>query len=266
MNATRIAILVAAGLAAIVAAFFVRNAMQPRVVERTVTEAPVEAPSVRVLAASSDLATGHRIAPGDLRWQPWPEEAVSPTYIRESVDGEAITRLAGSVVRTPIAQGEPINERRLVAPGDSGFMAAVISPGMRAIAVPTSARAGAGGFILPNDRVDLIVTTQGEGNAFSARTLLENLRVLAIDQSFSEDGSGAVVGSTATLEVTPQQAQLAAQSIAGGTLTLSLRSLSDSDEAVFEDSAATQGGQRVVRVFRYGREERVALSTRGGGE
>ena len=101
---------------------------------------------------------------------------------------------------------------------------------------------------------------------FSARTLLENLRVLAIDQSFAEDGSGAVVGSTATLEVTPQQAQLAAQSIAGGTLTLSLRSLSDSDEAVFEDSAATQGGQRVVRVFRYGREERVALSTRGGGE
>ena len=266
MNATRIAILVAAGLAAIVAAFFVRNAMQPRVVESAVVEAPVQAPSVRVLAARSDLAMGQRVAPGDLYWQPWPEEALSPAYIRESADREAAARLAGSVVRAAIAQGEPITERRLVAPGSSGFMAAVISPGMRAIAVPTSARAGAGGFILPNDRADLIVTTQRDGNAFDAQTLLENVRVLAIDQSFSEDGSGAVVGSTATLEVTPQQARMAAQAIAGGTLTLSLRSLSDADaDAVFTDTADSgEGGQRVVRVFRYGREERVALGSRGG--
>lgn len=265
MNATRIAILVAAGLAAIVAAFFVRNAMQPQVIERTVTEAPVvEAPSVRVLAARSDLAMGQRVAPGDLYWQPWPEEAVSSSYIRESADRDAVNRLAGSVVRASIARGEPITERRLVAPGASGFMAAVISPGMRAIAVPTSARAGAGGFILPNDRVDLIVTTQGERNAFSAQTLLENVRVLAIDQSFSEDGSGAVVGSTATLEVTPRQAQVAAQAIAGGTLTLSLRSLSDAGEPSADTGGVDDGGQRVVRVFRYGREERVALSARGG--
>lgn len=266
MNATRIAILVAAGLAAIVAAFFVRNAMQPRIIERTVTEAPVQAPSVRVLAARNDLAMGQRIAPGDLYWQPWPEEALLPAYIRESADRDAITRLSGSVVRATIARGEPVTERRLVASGQSGFMAAVISPGMRAIAVPTSARAGAGGFILPNDRVDLIVTTQGEGNVFSARTLLENVRVLAIDQTYSEDGSGAVVGSTATLEVSPQQARMAAQAIAGGTLTLSLRSLSDADDSFSDEMpVADSGGQRVVRVFRYGREERVALGG-GGGE
>lgn len=265
MNATRLVILIAAGLAAILAAFFVRNAMQPRVIERTVTEAPVQAPSVRVLAARRDLAMGQRVSPGDLYWQPWPEEAISPAYIRESADGEAINRLAGSVVRAVIAQGEPITERRLVAPGASGFMAAVITPGMRAIAVPTSARAGAGGFILPNDRVDLIVTSQGEGNAFFAQTLLENVRVLAIDQSISEDGSDAVVGSTATLEVTPQQARIAAQAIAGGTLTLSLRSLADASDAITDVEEPEASGQRVVRVFRYGREERVALSG-GGGE
>lgn len=264
MTATRIAILVAAGLAAIVAAFFVRNAMQPRVVERPVAEAPAPAaPSVRVLAARSDLSMGQRLSPGDLYWQPWPEEAVSPAYIRESADREAISRLAGSVVRAAIAQGEPITERRLVAPGQSGFMAAVISPGMRAVAVPTSARAGAGGFILPNDRVDVIVTSQGQTGAYAANVLLENVRVLAIDQTYAEDGSGAVVGSTATLELTPAQARNAAQAMAHGTLTLSLRSLADSDAPVaVNDEAGT--GERVVRVFRYGREQRVALG--GGGD
>lgn len=264
MNATRIAILVAAGLAAIVAAFFVRNAMQPRVVERPVVEAPApQAPTARVLAARSDLAMGQRIAPQDLYWQPWPEEALSPAYIRESVDREAIARLAGSVVRASIAQGEPITERRLVAPGQSGFMAAVISPGMRAVAVPTSARMGAGGFILPNDRVDVIVTSQGQSGAYSSNLLFENVRVLAIDQTYAEDGSGAVVGSTATLELTAAQARNAAQAMAQGSLTLSLRSLADADEAV-ADAGDDVGGQRVVRVFRYGREQRVALG--GGGD
>ncbi|MFN3835826.1 MAG: Flp pilus assembly protein CpaB [Glycocaulis sp.] len=259
MNATRIAILVAAGLAAIVAAFFVRNAMQPRVVERPVAEAPApQAPTARVLAARSDLAMGQRIAPRDLYWQPWPEEALSPAYIRESADREAIARLAGSVVRASIAQGEPITERRLVAPGQSGFMAAVISPGMRAVAVPTSARAGAGGFILPNDRVDVIVTSQGQSGAYASNLLFENIRVLAIDQTYAEDGSGAVVGSTATLELTPAQARNAAQAMAQGSLTLSLRSLADADQAV-ADTGDDVSGQRVVRVFRYGREQRVAL-------
>ncbi|MGY6531615.1 Flp pilus assembly protein CpaB [Glycocaulis sp.] len=265
MNPTRIAILVAAGLAAIVAAFFVRNAMQPRVVEQPVSEAPAPAASsVRVLAARSDLATGQRLAPGDLYWQPWPDEAVSPAYIREAADREAISRLSGSVVRSAIAQGEPVTERRLVSPGQSGFMAAVISPGMRAVAVPTSARAGAGGFILPNDRVDVIVTSQGQGGAFSSNILLENVRVLAIDQTYAEDGSGAVVGSTATLELTPAQARNAAQAMAQGTLTLSLRSLADAsdNDAVIEHESTS--GERVVRVFRYGREQRVALG--GGGD
>lgn len=263
MNATRIAILVAAGAAAIVAAFFVRSAMQPQVVERPAVEAPVRAPTAHVLAARNDLSMGQRVAPGDLYWQPWPEEALSPAYIRQSADGDAINRLAGSVVRAAIAQGEPITERRLVAPGQSGFMAAVISPGMRAVAVPTSARAGAGGFILPNDRVDVIVTAQGAGGGFNATTLLENVRVLAIDQTFAEDGSGAVVGSTATLELTPTQARNAAQAMAQGSLTLSLRSLADADEPVDARDEELSSGS-VVRVFRYGREQRVALG--GGGE
>ncbi len=247
-----------------VAAFFVRSAMQPRVVERPVAEAPAPAaPTVRVLAARNDLAMGQRVAPADLYWQPWPEEAVSPAYIRESVDGDALNRFAGAVVRAALVQGEPVTERRLVMPGQSGFMAAVIGPGMRAVAVPTSARAGAGGFILPNDRVDVIVTSSGQGGVFSSNVLLENVRVLAIDQTYAEDGSGAVVGSTATLELTPGQARNAAQAMAQGTLTLSLRSLADADQtrAVADDDEIN--GQRVVRVFRYGREQRVALGGQG---
>lgn len=236
----------------------------PAAPQEVVVQEREVAPSVRVLAARTDLAAGQRVQPADLYWQAWPEEALSPAYVTEAGQPDALTSFAGAVVRAPMAQGEPITERKLVQAGESGFMAAVISPGMRAVAVPTSARAGAGGFILPNDRVDVIVTTNNR-DAMTSRTLVENVRVLAIDQSYSEEEEGAVVGSTATLELTPRQAEQVALAVASGDIALALRSVADADAAprdVTPEEPASQSGPHTVRVFRYGQEQRVAL---GGG-
>lgn len=259
MNAARILILAAAAVAAVIAALVVRGAMQaPAPAPAVEQERP--APAVRVLAARQDLPVGHRVETSDLYWQAWPEDAVSNAYITERARADAIDEFTGGVVRAGMSQGEPVSERKIVQAGDSSFMAAVVSPGMRAVAVPVSARSSAGGFILPNDRVDVIITEQN-GNGHAARTLLENIRVLAIDQNFAEDGSGAVVGSTATLELTPGQSRAISQATAGGTLALALRSAADANgDVVIEE---IDDSQRSVRVFRSGAEQRVALGNGG---
>lgn len=266
MNIARILILALAAIAAVVAAIFVRGAMQPSAAPQEVVVEQREAtPSVRVLAARADFVAGQRVQPADLYWQAWPEEALSPAYVTEAARPDAITSFAGAVVRAPVGQGEPVTERKLVQAGESGFMAAVIAPGMRAVAVPTSARAGAGGFILPNDRVDVIVTSD-INDRMTSRTLVENVRVLAIDQSYSEEEEGAVVGSTATLELTPRQAEQVALAVASGDIALALRSVADADAAPQEIAPAepvTESVTQTVRVFRYGQEQRVAL---GGGQ
>jgi len=234
MNLARILILALAGVAAVAAAIFVRGAMQASPEPAPVQQAEREqAPSVRVLAARSDFTAGQRIQPADLYWQAWPEEALSPAYITERARPDAMSEFAGAVVRAQMAQGEPVSGRKLVQPGDSGFMAAVIDPGMRAVAVPTSAEAGAGGFILPNDRVD-VIATMDQRDSMNARILVENVRVLAIDQTYSEEENGAVVGSVADSGGTPVTSQI-------------------------ETAEPANGEAREVRVFRYGREERVAL-------
>lgn len=269
MNIARILILALAAIAAVVAAIFVRGAMQPAPAASqpaaAVQAAPV-APSVRVLAARGDFAPGQRVQPADLYWQAWPEDALAPSYVTEELHPDALTHFAGAVVRTAMTQGEPVTQQKLVQPGDAGFMAAVLTPGMRAVAVPTSARAGAGGFILPNDRVDVIVT-MNENRRMSSRILVENVRVLAIDQSYSEDDGGAVVGSTATLELTPRQAEQVALAVASGDIALALRSVADTaggpQSSLAEAPEPARAAPDSVRVIRYGQERRVAL---GGGQ
>tara|TARA_R110002096_G_scaffold47472_2_gene126570 strand:- start:2175 stop:3014 length:840 start_codon:yes stop_codon:yes gene_type:complete len=276
MNAVRIAILVAAAIAAIAVAFFVRQAMSTPVV------APVavveERPVVRILAARRDLAIGERASAADFYWQTWPDEAIAPGYIVEN-RGQGIEDLAGSVVRAPIGEGEPITGRRLVQPGDAGFMAAVLSPGMRAVAVPISAERGAGGFILPNDRVDVIVSFEedvqgqrGSTRTYVARTIVENARVLAIDQTFGGDnGAENVVGETATLELTPDQSRAVSLAIARGEVTLVLRSLLDNEGGPVllsggdaprnaGDSDMNNSRQRNVTLIRYGHSQTIALA------
>lgn len=269
MNIARILILALAGFAAIGAAIFVRGAMQAPSAppQASIAEERAPAPSVRVLAARNDFAAGQRIQPADLYWQAWPEEALSPAYITEGAQPDAMTRFSGAIARASMAQGEPVSERKLVQPGDAGFMAAVIAPGMRAVAVPTSAETGAGGFIMPNDRVDVIATANTSDRRMVSRTVVENVRVLAIDQTYSEEGDGAVVGSTATLELAPRHAEAVALAVAEGDISLALRSVSDGEGGPVSGEAEpvqTETGEaRVVRVFRYGQEQRVAL---GGGQ
>jgi pilus assembly protein CpaB len=267
MNIVRIIVLIVAGLAAVVAAIFVRGAMQPAPAAPQQVEAPAPA-EARVLAAARDIAAGERLTASDMRWTPWPQEAVLPFHVVRSADSDGMERMTGAIARTQISSGEPLNEGRLVLAGDAGFMAAVLTPGMRAVAVPTSARAGAGGFILPNDRVDILVSTDGD-SGMRTDVVVENARVLAIDQSYSDEGDGAVVGSTATVELLPEQARAVALAVAAGDVSLALRSVADTeggprlpgDARQTADTGET--GTRMVRVFRYGQEQRVAL---GGGQ
>lgn len=275
MNAARILILVAAGVAALAAAYFVyrsSSGSEPQ----TIVQTQETAPTVRILSARNDLVTGARVTASDLYWQAWPEEAVSPAYIIESRNRDAIEAYAGAIVRAGIAQGEPITPNRLVATGDSSFMAAMLAPGMRAVAVPISAETGAGGFILPNDRVDVIVTfeAESEGNSrrryFVAETVVENARVLAIDQAIGGEDDDAVIGSTATLELAPDQARAVALAVARGDISLMLRSLSDgaggprlavlpprSEQSADRDPRAVE--DNTIQVYRYGQGRQVAL-------
>ncbi|MFO1127368.1 MAG: Flp pilus assembly protein CpaB [Rhodospirillales bacterium] len=191
---------------------------------------PPPAEETRILVAKKELATGTFLKSGDLDWQVWPEAGLNDGYVRENPN--ALKEFEGAVVRTRLTRGEPITKARVVHPGEKGFLAAVLDPGKRAVAVPVDGATGVGGFVLPGDEVDVILTIQreqaGEGGAEKrafAETLLTQVRVLAIDQTADNTGGQAKVGKTATLEVTPKQAEKLALGLELGDLGLSLRSL-----------------------------------------
>jgi pilus assembly protein CpaB len=208
-------------------------------------QAPV-IPTTQVLVAAIDMSPGYFIKADDLRWQPWPEDSLVDSYILETP--EALDNLAGTVVRTSIGNGEPITENRLVRPGDRGFLAAVLLPGMRAVSVPVNETSGIAGLIYPGDHVDVILThtvqqqsSAGLQTRQASETVLTNVRVLAIDQNVSMDGPSGAVADTATLEVLPQQAEKVSVMMQIGTLSLSLRSLAETFMPASED-----GGQTVT--------------------
>lgn len=188
----------------------------------------------KVLVANRALPVGTIITADAIGFQQWPEELVQDAYF---IDGESdVSQLLGTVVRFPITAGQPVTQGSLVSPGDRGFLAAALGPGMRAVTVPVSARTGVAGFVFPGDRVDLVLTqtVDGEdGQALQAsETILRNLRVLATDQSTesvtNEAGKTEVRAfRTVTLEVTPKIAEKVAVSQTIGTLSLSLRSIAD---------------------------------------
>jgi pilus assembly protein CpaB len=214
-----------------------RRTPAPSVVEQS-APAP-EIPAIDVLVANSDLPLGKIIVPGDVIWRRWPEEAGSSNFItrrRGEAGNAAMDEVVGSIVRTTFVAGEPIRPARL-AKGNRGFMSAILTPGMRAIAAPIDDPSrGAGAFILPNDRVDVILArrngnaaAQAEGMTHTTATVLRNVRVLAVDQVVEErNGEKTIVGRTATLELTPAQAETLALARELGTLSLALRSLADS--------------------------------------
>jgi len=232
------------------------------------TEKPVEvkvAPpprtaTVDVLVAKSDIAMGQTISPGDVRWQEWPAAAAAGNFIRKNDRPNAIENLAGSIARAPFVNGEPIREAKLVDAKGSGFMAAILPSGMRAVSTQISPETGAGGFILPNDHVDVILTRRerdadktASGESHSSETILTNVRVLAIDQNVQEkDGQKVVVGKTATLELTPSQAETLAVSQQLGTLSLALRSIADASRDAPKSEDVSSGRRTGVNIVRFG--------------
>jgi pilus assembly protein CpaB len=216
--------------------------------------------TVDVLVARSDIGLGQIVAPGDLQWQSWPAATAGGSFIRRNEHPDATTEIAGSIARTPFIAGEPIREPKLVRANGSGFMAAILPTGMRAISTEISPETGAGGFILPNDRVDVILSKReknqdrtGATDVVNSEIILSNVRVLAIDQAPKEkDGQNAVVGKTVTLELKPEQAETLARARQSGTLSLALRSIADIN--MVENTTEDRGPKRSdsVNVVRYG--------------
>jgi pilus assembly protein CpaB len=214
----------------------------------------VQQPSetVDILVAKTDIEPGRSVSPANLAWQPWPVKAAGPLYIKRSARPDAIEEMKGSVARASFVVGEPIREQKLVKSDGGGFMSAILPAGMRAVSTEISAETGAGGFILPNDYVDVILTRESNEGMIS-ETVLRNMRVLAIDQTIQEkDGQKVVVGKTATLEVSPRQSETLTMSRRRGTLSLALRSLADAKPAKSGAEDEDQGAASSVKFIRYG--------------
>ena len=254
MNTARIVVLTIAVGAGGVAAYLASGSDKPA------PAAPVaQLPTVDVLVAKSDIGLGQSLKPDDLQWQTWPAATASNTFIRRGERPDATTQVAGSIARAPFIAGEPIREQKLVKADGSGFMAAILPTGMRAISTEISPETGAGGFILPNDRVDVILSKREKSpdsngpDIVNSEIILTNVRVLAIDQAPKEkDGQNAVVGKTVTLELKPEQAETLARARQTGTLALALRSIADVNmvENQTDDQAHKRGES--VNVVRYG--------------
>ncbi|WP_338444904.1 Flp pilus assembly protein CpaB [Pelagerythrobacter marensis] len=242
MDRKKLVLLLGALVIAIATALAARSmfagASTPRVEAAPIPQGP------KVLVAQRALPTGTIITADALGFQMWPEELVKDAYF---LDGESdISKLLGTVVRHPITAGEPVTQGSLVSPGDSGFLAAALGPGMRAVTVPVSAKTGVAGFVFPGDRVDLVLTQSVKGedgqSLKASETILRNLRVLATDQSTTQetvDGKTVVRAfRTVTLEVTPKIAEKVAVAQTIGTLSLSLRAIADSQSELERAIAA----------------------------
>ncbi len=222
-------------------------------------EPAVSLQTVDVLVAKSDIGLGQQLKPEDMQWQTWPAATASNTFIRRSDRPDATNQIAGSIARAPFIAGEPIREQKLVKADGSGFMAAILPTGMRAISTEITPETGAGGFILPNDRVDVILTKR-EKSPDSTNTqdlvisvvILTNIRVLAIDQAPKEkDGQNAVVGKTVTLELKPEQTVTLGAARQAGTLSLALRSIADVNMVENAPELAVKPGASIT-VVRHG--------------
>lgn len=229
--------LVAGGGAAWIAFAMRGEPAVPVVAQQVVAPAPTR----DVLIAAIDLSPGQSLTGESTRWQAWPESAVHPAHISRAMRPDARERLVGATIHGSVIAGEPIRQERLV-PLNNGLLSSMLRSGKRAVAVRISAENTAGGFILPNDRVDVLSTVgtrdKPDGQKdFTSRTILTNVTVLAIDQTLEEKAKDeknkpkpAAVGKTATLELDPRQVELLTAAEASGTISLALRSAADNAE------------------------------------
>ncbi|MBB4860239.1 pilus assembly protein CpaB [Novosphingobium chloroacetimidivorans] len=239
MDKKKLLLLVAALLIAVTTAFAARSVFSGGGVAPTAEAVPVAPVGPKVLVAQRALPTGTIITADSVSFQDWPKELVQDAYF---LNGQAdMSKLLGTVVRYPVPAGQPLTQGALVAPGDRGFLAAALGPGMRAITIPVSDTSGVGGFVFPGDRVDLMLTQSVKSGADqelkAAETILRNVRVLATDQATASEiveGKSVVKTSrTVTLEVTPRIAEKISVAETVGQLSLSLRPLAD-NQADFE--------------------------------
>ena len=230
-------ILIAAALLITVGTTFVARSWlaNQRAQPVATVQQPVEPQGIKVLVAKDDLPTGVFIQEEQLRWQLWPDDDIPESYFTdEEIEFDA---LYGAVVRRGFTAGEPITPKRVIRPGDRGFLAAVLRPGFRAIAIRVNATSGVSGLVFPGDRIDIILThivsdRSGE-KAVERRvseTVLQNVRVLAIDQVVDDSGTDPKYAKNFTLEVTPKQTEMLAVVRELGGLSISLRSLAKDEE------------------------------------
>lgn len=249
--------------------------------QATAAPAPVEPEGPKVLVAKRAMPIGTIITADAIGFQLWPQEMVQDAYF---IDGEAdMTKLLGTVVRNPITAGEPVTQGSLVSPGDRGFLAAALGPGMRAITVPVSAKTAVSGFIFPGDHVDMMLTqtVSGEGDVplKATETILRNLRVLATDQSTesttTEDGKTVVrVFRNVTLEVTPRIAEKIQVAQTIGSLSLALRSIADNQSELEQaiasgavdvpDGASKEQEEKLLRQAMTRPQEGASTYVTGG--
>ncbi|MDP3492360.1 MAG: Flp pilus assembly protein CpaB [Hyphomonadaceae bacterium] len=286
MSPVRLIILLVAAGAAVAAVFLVRSvqAPSPAVASSAPAEAakPVEIPTKQILVANAKIPVGKFVAAEDLRWQEWPASANVESFIEQEKQPEGLEKMVGAVARFDLVVGEPVTTSKLMHPGTAGFMAVMLTPGMRAVSVEIAAEIAAGGFIQPNDRVDVIVTREVEttganGNSgmqnIRSDLILSNIRVLAIDARYGapevegeeeaapQSGQGQVIiGSRATLELTERDATLLNTAKKAGEIALTLRSIADMQAPqgatnagrVYRDGVSQDA--EGVRVYRYGNE------------
>jgi pilus assembly protein CpaB len=243
MSKTRIIVLGLAVGSAIMAGYLAKGFLKR---PTQVAQAPKQE-TTEVLVAARDIGMGDKIDAAALDWESWPKKNVSASMISQDSDPEAKTNFENGRARVALFQGEPISEKKIIKPNDRGFMSAILPKGRVAISVRISAETGAGGFILPNDKVDVILTRKTAGTERQvADTVLSNVRVLAVDQTFKQDDKGeqVVVGKTATLELDLMQAEVVSMAEQTGQLSLALRSLADGG-----DSALGDDGPRLSEKF-----------------
>ncbi|OYX68360.1 MAG: Flp pilus assembly protein CpaB [Caulobacter sp. 32-67-35] len=289
MNPVRLLIVLVAAVSAIGLALVMQRALggKPAAAPSAIA-APVSGkPMTQVLVAKRDLAIGARLTGEDVTWQAWPTEAVNAAFItngaalpkpegaakaaatvsnaaNEMIGGvDPAKAIEGAIVRDPILTGEPITPRKIVRGGDGGYLSVVLSPGKRAMSVPVTSETAVGGFILPGDRVDVLQTREtagrgedgGSSKMVIAETVLQNVRVLALDQSTAaEKDAKSIVAATATIEVSPTDAEALTRAKATGPVTLALRA--------YTDLGGPSGA--VGRVETRGQEDAVIRINRGG--
>ena len=262
-------LLVAVGAGALM--FFLMFSGNKAPATKVVTEV-VQEQKTQILVAKAPIGVGERLKADLVEWQDWPEGAVRPEYITIATTPDAPTAVTGAVARFEFFAGEPIREQKLVR-SDQGYLSAVLAQGMRGVSIPVTAESGAGGFIVPNDRVDVVLSRSSDLGDVS-ETILSNVKVLAVGKRLGEMGTtGGADGAEgnpkaetfdgatiATLELNPNQGEIIINSAAIGSLSLVLRSIVD-----FAPDATTASrdlkSNQTIKVIRFGKEGTIASGT-----